>query len=97
ASAASRSKVPGNTPNRENSACPAGDSSPKLQSRVFLSVRCRSGRSRAPPVIEPGEQRLRRQQSAPSGGQLDGERQAVQPAADLRDRLGVLAGQLETR
>src|SRR5262245_7031502 len=35
ASPASRSKLPGNTPRHENSACAAGDSSPKLQSSVL--------------------------------------------------------------
>ena len=53
ASAAGRSKVPANTPRRANSACSPPDSRSKLQSRVFRSVRCRSGRSRAPPVSSP--------------------------------------------
>ena len=53
ASAAGRSKVPANTPRRANSACSRADSRSKLQSRVFRSVCCRSGRSRAPPVSSP--------------------------------------------
>ena len=53
ASAAGRSKVPANTPRRANSACSPPDSRSKLQSRVLRSVRCRSGRSRAPPVSSP--------------------------------------------
>ena len=53
ASAAGRSKVPANTPRPANSACSRAGSRSKLQSRVFRSVRCRSGRSRAPPVSSP--------------------------------------------
>ena len=53
ASAAGRSKVPANTPRRANSACSRADSRSKLQFRVFRSVCCRSGRSRAPPVSSP--------------------------------------------
>ena len=44
----------------------------------------RSGGQQAHPVIEPGEQRPRRQQPDPGSGQFDGERQAVQPPADVR-------------
>ena len=86
-----------------DSACSRADSRSKLQSRVFRSVCCRSGRSRAPPVssphpvVEPGQQGLRWQQPDPGRGQLDGQRQPVQPPADLSDRPGVSAGQLETR
>ena len=36
-------------------------------------------------VFQPGQDRLRRQQLDPRRGQLDGQRQAVQPAGDLRD------------
>jgi len=50
ASAAGRPNVPANTPSRANSTCSPGDSRSKLQSSVFFSVRCRSGRSRAPAV-----------------------------------------------
>ena len=51
----------------------------------------RPGGQQAHPVIEPREQRARRQQPDPGGGQLDGQRQAVQPAADLGDELGIVA------
>ena len=64
-------------------------------------VRWRSGRVRAPPVssvrllLEPGQDLPGGQDLGPGGGQLDGQRQPVQPGADLRHRLGVLLGQLE--
>ena len=57
----------------------------------------RSGGQHAHPVVEPGQQRLRGQQPDPGGGQLDGQRQAVQPTADLGDGLDVAPGQLEAR
>ena len=64
-------------------------------------VRWRSGRVRAPPVSSVrlrwsrGRICLGGQDLGPGGGQLDGQRQAVQPGADPRHRLGVLLGQLE--
>ena len=45
--------MPAKTPRQANSACSSGDSREKLQSRVFCRVRCRSGRSRGPPVRTP--------------------------------------------
>ena len=57
----------------------------------------RSAGQNAHPVIEPGQQRLRGQQPDPGGGQLDGQRQAVQPTADLGDGPDVAPGQLEAR
>ena len=51
----------------------------------------------AEPLVKPRRQGLRRQQPDPGRGQLDGQRQPVQPAADLRDRRRVAAGQLEAR
>ena len=41
-------------------------------------------------MLQPLEDRLRRQQPDPRRGQLDGERQAVKPAHDLGHRGGVL-------
>ena len=40
-------------------------------------------------VLQPGQDRLRRQQLDPRRGQLEGQRQAVQPAGDLGDRRRV--------
>ena len=57
----------------------------------------RAARQQPQPVVEPGQQRLRRQHPDPGSGKLDGQRQSVQPAADLRDGPGVVAGQLEVR
>ena len=51
----------------------------------------------AEPLVQPRGQRLRGQQPDPGRGQLDGQRQPVQPAADLRHRPGVFVGQLEAR
>ena len=42
-------------------------------------------------LLEPGEQRLRREQLRARGRQLDRERQAVEPDADLGDRRRVRA------
>ena len=39
------------------------------------------------PLVEPAQERLRRERAHPRRGQLDRERQAVEPAADLRDGL----------
>ena len=49
------------------------------------------------PVAQPRKQRLRGQQLHPGGREFDGQRQPVQPTADLGDGFGVLAGQLESR
>ncbi len=46
-------------------------------------------------MLQPGEQRGRRQDLDPGGRQFDGQRQAVEPAADARHRLGVLDRQGE--
>ena len=48
-------------------------------------------------AVQPVAQRLRRQQLDPRRGQLDGERQAVQPADDLGHHSGVVRGQGEAR
>jgi len=56
-------------------------------------VRCRSGASLRPPgkewqpALEPIEQLLGRKDARPSSGELDRERQTVEPAADLLYRL----------
>ena len=83
-------------------AAPRPSSSEWLQSIVARSVCCRSGRSRAPEVstlervVEPLEQRLRREEPQPGGGELERERQAVQAPADRRDGLGVLGASART-
>ncbi len=48
-------------------------------------------------MIQPGQDHLRRQQLDPRRRQLDGQRQAVQPAGDLRDRRRVLVVERESR
>jgi hypothetical protein len=48
-------------------------------------------------MLQPLQDRLRRQQADPRRGQLDRQRQAIQPAHDLRDRGGVLLVNGETR
>ena len=59
------------------------------------SVRCRSGTSRPPVtsrperVLQPRQDRRRRQQLDPRRSQLDGQRQAVETLHDRRDRLRV--------
>ena len=70
---------------------------------VARSVCWRSGRSRAPrgeqlqPALEPALERLRREQLHACGGELDGQRQPVEPPADLLDRLAVELVVLEGR
>jgi hypothetical protein len=49
------------------------------------------------PVVQPGCDLVGGQDGHPGGGQLDSERNAVQPAADLHDRLAVALRQLEQR
>jgi hypothetical protein len=48
-------------------------------------------------VLETGEHRRGRQQSAPRGGELDGERQAVEARHDLGHGPGVRVVELEIR
>ena len=47
--------------------------------------------------LQPADDRLGREQADPGGRQLDRQRQAVQPDADLGDRGGVLVGEREVR
>ena len=49
------------------------------------------------PLVEPAQERLRRERPHARRRQLDRERQAVEPPADRGDRIGVLVGQLEVR
>ena len=51
----------------------------------------------AEPVVEPVAQHLRREQREAGGRELDRQRQAIEPAADLRDGGGVVVRQLEVR
>ena len=53
----------------------------------------RSAPQQLQPVPEPLDQRLRREQAEPGGGELDGERQAVQAQAELGDGLCILSRQ----
>ena len=48
-------------------------------------------------VVQPGGDLLRIEDACPRGGQLDGQRKAVEPVTDLRDRGRVSVGQLERR
>ena len=57
----------------------------------------RAGRQQVELVLEPGEDRVGRQELDPGGGQLDGERHAVEAGADRGDRRGVLVGDREPR
>ena len=72
-----------------------------LHSIVLRSVRCRAGRSRPPPLqhvepfVEPPPQLVDREQRDARGGELDRERQPVEPAADGGDVGRVLVGELE--
>ena len=55
----------------------------------------RSGREHLEGVIETLQQRLRRQEPQPGGGELESKRQSVQAPADRRDGFAVLRRQLE--
>ena len=65
------------------------------------SVRCRSGTSRGPPVSSSKRSSRRRRIASGESSltqrrrELDRERQAVEPPADLGDRRGILLRQLE--
>ena len=48
-------------------------------------------------MVQPGQDRLRRQQLNPRRRQLDGQRQAVESAGDRRDRRHVLVVESESR
>ena len=90
-SAASSVQPPANTARRANRSCSAGVSRSWLQAIVARSVRCRSGAEREPPasrrqpLLEPFEQDRRRERLHARSRQLDRERQAVEPPADLDD------------
>ena len=70
---------------------------------MSCSVRCRSGRSIGPSVrsgrrrSSRADQLLRRQELDPRRGQLDRQRQAVEPAADRRHVRHVAGGDRERR
>jgi hypothetical protein len=57
----------------------------------------RSTRQQQQPQLQPCEQCLRAQQTQPRRRQLDGQRQPVQPGADLRHRPGVALRQRKVR
>ena len=52
----------------------------------------RAAREQLEAALQPGEQRLRREQLRPRGRQLDRQRQTVEADADLRDRRRVRRG-----
>ena len=54
-----------------------------------------SAREKAQALLEARQDRLRREDLGPSGGQLDRQWQAVQPRADRSHRRSVLAGEPE--
>ena len=89
-SAASSEQPPAKTARRAKSCARGSSSRSWLHSIAARSVRWRSGASRGPPVssgrrvLEPLEQRRRVEQLRARGGELDRERQPVQPAADRR-------------
>ena len=74
------------------SACSSSESRSWLHAIVARSVRCRSGASRGAAgeerqsVLQPLEDRCRREHLDAGGGELDRERQVVEAAADLDDR-----------
>ena len=85
-------KPPAKTASRRKSACSsAGEQVVAPGDRVAHrllpggQVARAAGQQRQPP-LQPGEQRRRREDLDARGGQLDGQRQAVQAAADLGDR-----------
>ena len=93
--AAASSQPPAKTASRANAARSGSASSRWLQSIVARSVRWRSGASRGPPAasVEPPRQAASSiaagaRHAAARRGQLDRQRQPVEPAADLRDRAG---------
>ena len=56
-----------------------------------------TGRQDVELVLEPGEDRVGREELDPGRGELDGERHAVQPGAIAGDRRRVLVGDREAR
>ena len=57
----------------------------RSQGLLALGEVARAAAQEAEPVVEPVAQDLRREQPEAGGGELDRQRQAVEPAADLRD------------
>ena len=51
----------------------------------------------AEPIVEPSGDLRERERPGAGGGQLDGERQPVEPGADVGDHLVVVVGELERR
>ena len=67
----------------------------RTQAALPLREIDRAGSECVEHVLQPRQQGDRIEQADPSGGQFDGERQAVEAAADLHDRGGVVVGELE--
>ena len=87
---------PGKTATRSASAASASVSRSQLQSTTARSVWCRGSAVRLPPVSSRNRSSSRaatsvdRQRAQPGRGQLDGQRHAVEPAADLHHRADVV-------
>ena len=103
ASAASMVNGPANTESAWNAAVASASSSRTLHSIVLRTVRCRSGRSRAPPTSRLSAESSRSRISCGDivrvarGCKLDRKGHAVQCADDSADGAGGLVAQLEGR
>ena len=78
-------------------ACRRAGCSSSRSRRGACPAAAAAGEEREPLLLEAREDLLRRQQLDARGRELDRERDALEPAADLRDRLEVLVGELEAR
>ena len=100
-STSSSVNLPANTHSRRRSVRSSDPSRSWLHSMVVRSVWWRGSAARLPPVssAEPVgqaiEDLLRREDPRPDRRELDRERQAVEPAAQVHDRRPVGGGQLE--
>ena len=96
ASAASRSKLSANTDRRRSSSCSApveqriGPVDGRLQGLLPRQGGAASPGQQAEPLVEAVVQGAERQRAQPGGGQLDGQRQPVQPRADRHHQRGGL-------
>ena len=103
ASAAARVKPPAKTARRRKSACSVGREQvvapgDRVAHRALprRQVAAAAGQQ-GQPLLEPGQERRRRQDLHPGRGKLDGQRQAVEAAADGGDGGGVCCSQREVR
>ena len=90
--AASSVKPPANTASRRNTVCSSGVSKRvapferRAQRLVPAQHDARAAREQVEALVEPRAQPLDAEQRYARGGELDRERNAVEPAADLDDR-----------